>query len=219
MRIHGITCDSPLNTYSIPKLAARGPRDETVIRGGKRLDYVFYRSPALAGGDKLVADAVRTVLTELVPGQAYSYSDHFGLEVVLSLVPRDATHNATGQDILGPAPAVKREDLSRALHNLATALHAAERASAEQLKLFALALALVPVLSVTASFQPLRWLSWLWVLMGVAVGVGGATMLYTGFVGGQWEQGALRNVIVEIQSELDGGQGSGYGEPGHEAGW
>lgn len=219
MRVHGITCDSPLNTYSIPKLAARGPRDETVIRGGKRLDYVFYRSPALAGGDKLVADSVRTVLTELVPGQAYSYSDHFGLEVELTLVPRDATLNATGQEIMGPAPAVKREDLSRALNNLATALHASERSAGEQLKLFALALVLVPILAVTASFQPLRWLSWLWVLLGIAVGAGGATMLYTGFVGGQWEQGALRNVIVELQSELDGGHESGYVEPGREQGW
>lgn len=63
---------------------------------------------------------------------------------------------------------------------------------------------LVPILAVAASFQPLRYLGWLFVLLGVAVGAGGATMLYTGFVGGQWEAGALRNVITEMDSELKG---------------
>jgi sphingomyelin phosphodiesterase 2 len=33
--------------------------------------------------------------------------------------------------------------------------------------------------------------------------VGGATFLYTGFVGGQWEAGQLRNVILEMEAELE----------------
>ncbi|WVQ78751.1 hypothetical protein IAT38_000838 [Cryptococcus sp. DSM 104549] len=120
LQSYGMTCDSPLNTYSAGK-----PIPGNVLeKGGKRLDYIFFRQPAVArrrplvwgyrddvvasgsgegqngNGDlsgqghiepgKPLPDSVakaprlrcvdsQVVLTERVPGRAFSYSDHFGL--------------------------------------------------------------------------------------------------------------------------------------------
>lgn len=199
---HGITCDSPLNTYSAPKLAKRGRNDETVIRGGKRLDYVLYRSPASAPF-RLVAASTAVVLTETLPAPLMcSYSDHFGLEAVLEFAVPSALTSSTSRPILATAPPLAPEDLSKALANLSSAYHLSLKSSSDQLKLSAAAIILVPVLAIAASFQPLRYLAWLFVLLGIATGAGGATMLYTGFVGGQWEAGALKNVMAEMEAEL-----------------
>lgn len=42
--LHGMTCDSPLNTYSHGKPIPA----EITSKGGKRLDYIFYRQPEVA---------------------------------------------------------------------------------------------------------------------------------------------------------------------------
>ncbi|WVQ94507.1 hypothetical protein IAU59_001586 [Kwoniella sp. CBS 9459] len=50
LRAYGMTCDSSLNTYSAGK-----PIPENVLeKGGKRLDYIFYRQPAVARRRPLV---------------------------------------------------------------------------------------------------------------------------------------------------------------------
>ena len=44
LSVYGMTVDSPLNTYSAGK-----PIPQDVLgRGGKRLDYIFYRQPEIA---------------------------------------------------------------------------------------------------------------------------------------------------------------------------
>lgn len=198
---HGITCDSPLNTYSAPKLAKRHPRCDEILRGGKRLDYVLYRSP-VSSPWHLHAESVEPVLTQPAPGLGVSYSDHFGLEAVLRFLPSD--------DPLVPPtpPPLSTDDLNKAVANLSTAYRSSLSASQDQLRLFAVALVMVPVFCVATSYQPLRAVTWLFVLLSVATGAGGATMLYTGFVGGSWESGALRNVIAEMESEVQRRRGA-----------
>lgn len=103
----GMSCDSPLNTWSHGKPIP----GHIKAQGGKRLDYIFYRQPAPTirrpvfadqpGGSRspssrsngqahsseqtaehipvLRCSASEIVLTDIVPGQSYSYSDHFGL--------------------------------------------------------------------------------------------------------------------------------------------
>lgn len=201
---HGITCDSPLNTYSAAKLAKRSPRNDEVIRGGKRLDYILFRSPNLSTRPTyvLVPETTTVVLTEPIPSLGVSYSDHFGIEAVLSFVPH--AHDSPAPTRLPPAPPnLSIDDLSRAVSILSSAHTRNRHASLLQLRLFGAALLATPALALAASFQPLRWLGWLFVLLGVATGAGGATMLYVGFVGGSWERGGLRNVIGEMQNELD----------------
>ncbi|SCV74079.1 BQ2448_6511 [Microbotryum intermedium] len=203
MLVHGITCDSPLNTYSAAKLAKRHPRDETRIRGGKRLDYILFRSPPTAP-TKLQVESTRIVLTEPVPGLGVSYSDHFGLSATFSFQsqPQNVEHDPhSNLDVVG---GISSEDLSTILKNLMMAYRHALEYQKKQLQLFALALFLVPVDAIAASYQPLRGaLSWLFVVMAVAVGAGGVTMLYTGFVGSNWERGALRNIIADIEAEME----------------
>lgn len=199
MHQHGITCDSPLNTYSIPKLAKRGPRDETVIRGGKRLDYVLYRSP-LSSGFVMRCEGTDIVLTELVPGLGVSYSDHFGLEATLSFIPTSATSLLSA--LPPPPPELPTSDLLTLLSTLRTCYSHTSSLSTLQLKFFALSLLLIPLLAFAASYQPLKYVNWIWVLLGIIDGVGGATMLYVGFVGGYWEMGSLRNVMSELENEV-----------------
>ncbi|KAM0788191.1 hypothetical protein ACM66B_001350 [Microbotryomycetes sp. NB124-2] len=197
---HGITCDSPLNTYSASKLAKRSSRDETVVRGGKRLDYVLYRSP-LHSTHVLRARDSGVTLTEVVPSLGVSYSDHFAIEATLDLVFSSPSSITSGPPSMQTT--ISTDDLSRALANLSSAYRLCLKNSQFQLRLFGLSLVLVPVLCLAVSYQPLRALRWLFVLLAVADGAGGATMLYTGFVGGNWEKGALRNVMAEMENELD----------------
>ncbi|GAA6009355.1 hypothetical protein JCM11491_004288 [Sporobolomyces phaffii] len=197
LHTHGITCDSPLNTYSAPKLKHKSPSDEVILRGGKRLDYILYRSPTSSPAH-LRATSTSLRLTEPIPSlapPATSYSDHFALEATFVLTTAFSSLAAPDADpdaVLVPA--------------LAT-LHAAYRANARlsrtHLELFAVAVALVPAVAVASSFEPLRWLNWVLALVAVAVGAAGATMLYVGFVGGRWEMGALRNVIGELEDEVE----------------
>lgn len=114
----GMTCDSPLNTYSHGKPIPH----EVLSRGGKRLDYIFYRQPEVArrrpliwgyrdnfetnemgagrtqhleegkplnqsisSAPKLRCVKSEVVLTERVPGQPFSYSDHFALCSVFTI--------------------------------------------------------------------------------------------------------------------------------------
>jgi sphingomyelin phosphodiesterase 2 len=194
LHIHGITCDSPLNTYSAPKLRNKHPNDEVVVRGGKRLDYILYRSPA-DSDLQLKAESSSVQLTDPISSLGVSYSDHFALEAVFTLTreqqkpvsPVGGDHNL----------------LSPALSTLHAAYRASVASSKNQLRLFGGCLVAAVSLVVASSFEPLRWLNWLFVLLGVLAGVGGSTMLYTGFVGGQWEAGQLRNVIQEMEAELE----------------
>ncbi|GAA5951051.1 hypothetical protein JCM8115_005041 [Rhodotorula mucilaginosa] len=192
MHAHGITCDSPLNTYSAPKLRKRSKGDEVIIRGGKRLDYVLYRSPAESDW-QLEPESTSLELTEPVPHLGVSYSDHFGLSATF-------TFSKTQQRL----PYSLRPDLlSPALSTLHAAQRASMRSSKLQLQLFAACVLAALGLTVSSSFEPLRALNWLFTLLGVMTGAAGATFLYTGFIGGRWVAGQLKNVIAEMEAELE----------------
>ncbi|OCF30492.1 inositol phosphorylsphingolipid-phospholipase C [Kwoniella heveanensis BCC8398] len=133
LHTYGMTCDSSLNTYSAGK-----PIPSNVLeKGGKRLDYIFYRQPAVArrrplvwgyrdevgedgsapaleSGDftgkgqfeagkplrdslakapKLRCVQSEVILTERVPGCAFSYSDHFALSSTFTIDDPSGGHN------------------------------------------------------------------------------------------------------------------------------
>ncbi|KAK9760733.1 phospholipase C type enzyme, partial [Basidiobolus ranarum] len=70
VRLNGLTCDVPSNTFTKRKLKQQMSNQLP----GERLDYIFYsQSPYLKCKDSQVC------LTELVPGLGCSYSDHFGV--------------------------------------------------------------------------------------------------------------------------------------------
>ncbi|KAJ1302632.1 hypothetical protein OPQ81_002949 [Rhizoctonia solani] len=139
---HGVTADSPLNSWSAGK-----PLDAVARRHlGKRLDYVLYRGPDARAEYELVASEAKVVMTERMPDLGVSLSDHFGVEVVLEIAPAgvstqpaesQAENSLTGSEtnttseILPPLPIPPPVARTRALilHDTLHVLHAAIPAS------------------------------------------------------------------------------------------
>lgn len=207
---HGITCDNPINSFSAAKRF-----DEQVTRAqGKRLDYILYRSPTshIDSVQKpippkrlhhLTCVASHVTATELVPGASYSLSDHFGIESTFQLTPLPSDTEPGAYVAPIPARPPAPEHMRVTIEALIQYSTHVERLSRRQLGIFAACLALIPGISVAASFQPIKWLNWVFVILGIANGALGATMLYTGFVGGRWEMSALKNAIKDMTLELE----------------
>ncbi|CAE6420037.1 unnamed protein product [Rhizoctonia solani] len=131
---HGVTADSPLNSWSAGK-----PLDAVARRHlGKRLDYVLYRGPDARAEYELVASEAKVVMTERMPDLGVSLSDHFGVEVVLEIAPAgvstqptESEFEADTTEILPPLPIPPPVSRTRALilHDTLHVLHAAIPAS------------------------------------------------------------------------------------------
>ena len=275
----GMTCDSPINSYSAGK-----PLSDTAKQWkGKRLDYIFYRGPDIArrrplqwkfkrdnghdqaheGGDGdvlqqgepisssmnkapiLTCESSRVVLTGLVPGQKFSYSDHFGLCSTFTVVPADSKRNpAIESDVLQnrplPAgnsndtstseplvtldldkaeaaynwsspvttprafhvPTTKNQTINSALQTLRAYTALARKDARFHLRVFGTSIAFAVALTISSAWQPKSWIQPIWTLLGVAAGALGATMLYVGFVWGEWEQNLLLEVTEQMELEL-----------------
>lgn len=208
---NGITCDSPLNTWSAAKKFG-----EDVIRAkGKRLDYVLYRNAGRGVAGGLRPQDCTVVAMEPVRSLGCSLTDHFGVEALFEISSSSSLGKPTGTDAseprrssdlaLEPIPSRPPPSQVITLARAAITIYSQRsfKSSHIQLLVFAMSLVGIPVLSVAASFQPIKWLNWIFVLLGIGNGVVGATFLYTGFVGGRWEKSALQNVLNDMAIELD----------------
>lgn len=192
----GVTCDSPLNTWTHGK-----PLDERATRGaGKRLDYILFRGPvpfaetgdaqlayapqrsSASNRGRLQCTASSVVFTDMPPNLSCSYSDHFGVESIFRIL--DAPHESVdaGADVL------HAETLSKALTALAGGFVLARATQRSHYYAFAAALALAVILIVASVFQPLGGVNPVFVLLAVVAGWAGTTMLYSALVWGEWEQ-------------------------------
>lgn len=247
-----MTCDSPLNSYSAGK-----PIGDDIRRvGGKRLDYIFFRGPEVAkrrpvqwgftgAADEaelhegapipssmdhaplLTCSKSEVVLTGRVPGQDYSYSDHFGLLSTFTIIP-PRTHpssNETFTPLIPTSPDASKPSIAsytpassvpllpnlptkldslRSVLNVLRSYRALSRNLARShLRLFVLSLVAAVALIVGSAWQPKSWLQPIFTLVGTVIGAAGATLLYVGFVWGRWEEGLLTEVMSEIELELD----------------
>jgi sphingomyelin phosphodiesterase 2 len=182
LRLNGMTCDSPLNSFS----AAKPIYGQAKHEFGKRLDYIFFRPSPLAR-TTVRPLSTQVSFTQLVPGTDYSFSDHFGIEATFTFPPAD------GAPDLPAIPPVKALQLEQIIAGMQFHAKIAARESRLHLYVFGACVAFgLLVLPVAASFQPLRYLNWIFTYLGVGTGALGATMLYVGFVGGRWEQGGLQ---------------------------
>jgi sphingomyelin phosphodiesterase 2 len=133
-------------------------------------------------------------------------SDHFGVEAQFAFTSfsEDTSKSPDHADeVLIPARPHSREAVALALAAITIYASHSHTAHKSQLMLFGASLIGIPVLSVAGSFQPLKWLNWIFILLGIGNGVVGATMLYTGFVGGRWERSAIKNVMGDMAIELE----------------
>lgn len=275
----GMTCDSSLNTWS----AAKHIPDDVLNRGGKRLDYIFYRSPEVArrrpliwgyrdepqsgpsGSQNGTGDAgtakveegkplpqslqqaplfrcIRSevVLTELVPGERFSYSDHFGLVSTFQIDPPGSSSPktpTTGQSFTPLIPLMSEPEplnattttfaipdipqdyeldsarssasLSAKSSVIRTALEVmreytplSQKVAKKHLQFFGAAVVCLVGLTIGSAWQPKSWIQPIFTLLAGALGAGGATYLYWGFLWGRWELGKLTETIEEMELEL-----------------
>ncbi|KAJ7751219.1 inositol phosphophingolipids phospholipase C [Mycena maculata] len=209
----GVTADSPLNSYSAGK--PLGPYARKFL--GKRLDYIMYRQPVrppqrLGAEDpppELLATECAVRLTDPVPGRPFSFSDHFALEATLEIragtrppVDLADTHNVWGGAPVAPsAPAseLSAESLSTAMQALAACYRFSRQRARKELTIFALCIVVLLGLVVGSSWLPHAWINPIFILFTVFIAWLGTTMLYEGFLYGNWECNALMNVIEEFE--------------------
>ncbi|KAJ7109954.1 inositol phosphophingolipids phospholipase C [Mycena epipterygia] len=205
----GVTADSPLNSYSAGKPI--GPYARKFL--GKRLDYVLYRQPVrpLTRPDDplpvLKCTECNVLMTETVPGRAFSFSDHFALEATLEIqtgdrVPADLTDPHNVWSSVGESPETSElsaESLSTAMQALAACYRFSRQRARKELLLFALCIVILVGVVVGSSWLTHAWINPIFILFTVFIAWLGTTMLYEGFLYGNWECNALMNVIEELE--------------------
>lgn len=206
----GVTCDSPLNSWTAGKKL-----DERATRGaGKRLDYVLYRGPvdlsfaeeatdpdsalreslaysaSQSSRGRMTCKSSSVVVTDRVPGLDCSFSDHFGVESVFDILD---SHTPGTSKNFNRVDAISRRlaqqnVLTSALHALSGGFAASRSNQMSHFYVFGATLLLAIGLIVASIFQPLGGVNPVFVLLAVVAGWGGTTMLYSAVVWCEWEK-------------------------------
>ncbi|KAF8586273.1 DNase I-like protein [Ramaria rubella] len=220
---YGVTADSPVNSYSAGK-----PLDVIARRHqGKRLDYIFFRQPVFRHSSTrhvLKSTEASVVLTNKIPGYDFSFSDHFGLEATLQIEQShvsDASHDIDSSMLHSPASFSESRLTDAALSTTLQALIARYRSSRTQshvqLLIFVACLCILIVAIVSSAWLPRSWINPIFLLFTIFVSWLGTTMLYAGFIFGNWEVNALTTVIEELELLRQQGPGTRGGEGGDQA--
>jgi sphingomyelin phosphodiesterase 2 len=191
----GITCDSPLNTWTAGK-----PLDERALKGaGKRLDYIFFRGPMMQPGGPRLQKQGRlrcaessVVFTDLMEGHEISFSDHFGLEATIDILEEsEALIKTSSPD---DSQSVYNSRLSQTLTSSLSALSAALNASRSGQRAHFFVFTLIIILAFFAigfsssSKTGSGALNGLWTFIAVICGWIGSTAFYSAVVWGEWEK-------------------------------
>jgi len=174
---------------------------------GKRLDYVFYRSPGSNSRNNqtlptLACKSCKVVMTGRVPGGEVSFSDHFGVEAVFEIgnAPQDTSDNA----ILPVTSSDQASELSSAaittiLDALAACYRFSRQRARRELSVFGLCIGALLTMVVGSAWLPYAWINPIFLVSTIALSWWGTTMLYQGFLYGNWECNALMNIIEELE--------------------
>lgn len=190
----GITCDSPLNTWTAGK-----PLDERALKGaGKRLDYIFFRGPNIQPGGQHLQKQGRlkciesnVVFTDLMEGHEVSFSDHFGLEATLDILDESEAIKPTSTD---DVPSIYNSRLSQTLTSSLSALSAALTASRSQQRMHMFIFVSILILAFftigfsSSSKTGSGALNGFWTFIAVICGWTGSTAMYSAVVWGEWEK-------------------------------
>ncbi|KAG7099691.1 hypothetical protein E1B28_001513 [Marasmius oreades] len=197
---YGVTADTPLNSWSV--------RFEQ-----KRLDYVWYRNPSQKSKDKYpslrCADCV-VALRHQIPGKNYSFSDHFAVKSTLMIDQPPATFiDSAPADPSSGVWSEQHMDLSDAsiteiLQSLASCYRISKRRSQRELYTFVACILGLIAIAVGSAWFPFPWINSIFTIVTVAISWWGTTLLYEGFVFGNWECNALMNIIEELELHKKG---------------
>lgn len=191
---HGITADSPVNTWS----ASKSYLGSTFW--GKRLDYVLYRQPRGQQYPQLRASECSVVLTNKAPGHNFSCSDHFGLEATLDIqLGPDQTEAPNAYQDGDAQTELSRDAIMTIMKALTDCYRFSRQRSRRELLVFVLCLALLIGLAIGTAWLPYSWINPIFIAFTVFLSWAGTTMLYEGFLYGNWERNALLNVIEELE--------------------
>jgi sphingomyelin phosphodiesterase 2 len=203
----GITADSPLNTYSAGK-----PLDQHARKySGKRLDYIFYRQPARSDDVQdvpiLRCRECKVVLTEHVPGYDFSFSDHFGLDATLEFAkPEDAPRRSRyAPSTIDYEPSAQKPSalsiasVTETIQALYACYRFSRRRSRQELVVFVICIMLLLAFVVGSAWLPYQWINPVSLLITIFISWLATTMLYEGFLYGQWERNALTNAIEDLE--------------------
>ena len=206
---YGVTADSPLNSYR-----DSGPSGSAVVRTfqGKRLDYILFRQPSRISDNsdafRLTCSDSKVIFTDPIPGNTCSYSDHFGVEATLIIIPHKAqedgsTGHTTPEDTnaLWHTPSeMTSMTISEILGALQTSYRISQDRSRRELAVFALGILSLLGLIIGSAWVPIPWVNPIFVLFTVFIAWLTTTMLYEGFIFGNWERRALQSVVEELET-------------------
>lgn len=199
IQLFGITCDSPLNTWT-KHLLKQQPYAKDI---GDRLDYIFYRkSPEIACQESKV------VMDKYIQHTEYSFSDHFAVESVFKISV--GANSALGN--FAPLPKqLARPDFTQLLpETLHTVLYLieqdlviAKRSYVQLLFLSGLSVCTVVGLYLLQLILPLynpqlNVLNALYGVLLVAFTFIAIISFLVGFIFGNTEQRSLRQYLAEI---------------------
>jgi sphingomyelin phosphodiesterase 2 len=202
---HGVTADSPLNTYSAGK-----PLDGHASRFlGKRLDYILYRQPIRLNEKCPVikASECKVVMTSKVPGYDVSFSDHFGVEATLEIDGPDEYESTSvwrspaspNTSSMLPPSELSSASTATVIQALTACYRFSRRRARRELTIFGLCLLLLFAITVGTAWLPHTWIDPIFCLLTIFIAWLATTMLYEGFLYGNWECNALMNVIEELE--------------------
>ncbi|KAI5997986.1 Endonuclease/exonuclease/phosphatase [Pisolithus albus] len=207
---YGVTADSPLNSYRNPN-----PSLDPLVRQyhGKRLDYILFRQPSHpsdnAGIPKLECQDSKVIFTTLIPGNDCSFSDHFGVEATFVIGMPEAVNGPTPEttNVLKSTASIWAREtsemstttVSAVLGALQVAYRVSLGRSRRELVTFALCILALLILMVGSVGLPVSWANPILVLFTIAITWLTTTMLYEGFLFGNWERRALRSTIEELE--------------------
>ncbi|EGN93063.1 hypothetical protein SERLA73DRAFT_190227 [Serpula lacrymans var. lacrymans S7.3] len=201
---YGVTADSPLNSYRDNKLSSN-----RLVRQyqGKRLDYILFRHPVHKSAriPQLTCRDTKVVFSDFIPGNTHSFSDHFGVEAILDIHTLAGNDENTAPDVAKyPAEDITAPSeltlatIDTMLSALATSYRLSRYRSHKELRIFALCILLLFALITGSAWIPVPWANPIFVFFTIFIAWLATTMLYEGFLYGNWELKALLNVMEEL---------------------
>lgn len=207
---YGITADSPLNSYRDSK-----PSLDPLIRKyqGKRLDYILFRHPPRSLDSdtfpRLECQDSKVIFTDLIPEFNCSYSDHFGVEATFTatipqeidglLLDTDETVKSTTSIWAGGTSEMSLASISEVLGTLQAYYRISQQRSRHELATFALCVMVLLTLIFGSAWVPVPWMNPFFTFFTVFISWLATTMVYEGFIFGNWERRALQNTIEELE--------------------